>query len=157
MSREKTNIKVKVLDLDPIKEQVKVHFSSSNPFSFDPKKTFKPKNVKIVDIFFRGKIGLVGTTKGVYVVNEKGSGMIDPIILGRPYEFDTVDIHFFNENSLEHFIKNFRPIVYPLTKLQELPIVEVVDLADFILVGDSRDKNFRVWKEILEGSPSTLF
>ena len=108
MSREKTNITVKVLDLDPIKEQVKVHFSSSNPFSFDPKKTFKPKNVKIVDIFFRGKIGLVGTTKGVYVVNEKGSGMLDPIIPGRPYEFN-VDIHFLNENNLEHFIRSFGP------------------------------------------------
>jgi len=147
MSREKTSVLVKVVDLSSIEEKIRVHFSSV---------INSPRCIKVINIFFRGKIGLVGTPKGTYVVNEKGSGIIDTIISGRPYIFNA-DVHFMNEHSLEHFIRHFGPIACPLSKLQGFKVIKIMNLADFILPGQKRDKNYQVWKEILEGSPSPLF
>ncbi len=140
--REKTNVKVKVLDMDSLKAKALKYIKEES--SVEDKEF-------IAGVFSgEGKLGYITTSKGIFVLCEEGVGNNKPITKDNPYKIE------FRADYLRDGVKSFSMVPIMGFSLDDkdvlgLPVLYEEGLDTFIRKFGSRlEDNYESWKEAME-------
>ena len=138
MSRHKereSDVTVEVLDVEPAVKEAYSQFA-------------KPKDWSGVGFHTNLAWARIVTSKGIFVLNSEGVGGEDPISEDKPLEIGLYKTFPKEEKKVQIF-----PTVWAVLSLkdvEDLPVVEEVNLKDFIRAfGGRLESNFKAWDEKL--------